>query len=105
MLFGFKPSMTNTDSEHSEYFEGNRSHWEEMIKEHSVLDSFDPITDFLAGESALLPFQLEEVGAVDGKYLLNLQSHIGIHTLSWAREDATVTGVDISESPLLCLKR
>lgn len=88
--------MTNTGSRHSEYFKGNRAHWEEMITEHSILDSYEPVTDFLAGESALLPIQRDELGSVDGKSLLDLQSHIGLRTLSWAREGATVTGVDIS---------
>lgn len=80
----------------SEYFEENRAHWEEMVQELSVTDSIDAIEAFLAGESALLPIQEEELGSVDGKTLLDLQSHVGIRTLSWARNGATVTGVDIS---------
>lgn len=89
-------SMRETDSDQSAYFEENRAHWEEMVQDLSLTDSIDVIEEFLAGESALLPIQREELGNVDGKSLLDLQSHIGIRTLSWAREGATVTGVDIS---------
>lgn len=90
------PTMEEEHSDRSVFFEENRTHWEEMVSEHSLLDSFEPVDAFLSGESALLPVQREEVGSVDGKSLLDLQSHIGIRTLSWAREGATVTGVDIS---------
>lgn len=88
--------MKETDPDHSEYFEENRRHWEEMVQQFSITDSIDAIDNFLSGNSALLPIQCEELGSVDGKTLIDLQSHIGIRTLSWAREGATVTGVDIS---------
>lgn len=88
--------MREADSNYSEYFKENRAHWEEMVQELSLTESIDAIDEFLAGESALLSIQQEELGSVDGKTLLDLQSHIGIRTLSWAREGATVTGVDIS---------
>lgn len=88
--------MQDTDSDHSERFEENRRHWEEMVQQFSITDSIDPIDKFLSGESALLPVQRKEIGSVDGKTLIDLQSHIGIRTLSWAREGATVTGIDIS---------
>lgn len=88
--------MQKKDSDRSEYFEENRRHWEELVQQVSVSDSPDAIDEFLAGKSALLPIQREELGDVAGKTLIDLQSHIGIRTLSWAREGATVTGVDIS---------
>lgn len=87
---------SGSDSDHSKHFEENRDHWEEMAQQVSVADSTDAITEFLAGESALLPIEQEELGSVTGKTLLDLQSSIGLRTLSWAREGATVTGVDIS---------
>ena len=88
--------MREADSAYSEYFEENRAHWEKMVQQCSLTDSIDAIDEFLAGGSSLLPIQEEELGTVDGKTLLDLQSHIGIRTLSWARKGATVTGVDIS---------
>ncbi len=45
----------------------------------------------------LKPVELDEVGDVRGKTLLHLQCHFGLDTLSWAREGATVTGVDFSQ--------
>lgn len=90
--------MGDGDCDHADHFEENRGHWEEMVEDVSVTDSVDAIDEFLSGESALFPFQREELGSVDGKTLIDLQSHIGIRTLSWARDGATVTGVDISSA-------
>lgn len=92
--------MGDAGGDHSDHFEENRAHWEEMVEDVSVADPVDAIDEFLAGESALFPFQREELGSVDGKTLIDLQSHIGIRTLSWAREGATVTGVDISSESI-----
>lgn len=88
--------MGDTDPNRSEYFNENRAHWEEIVQDLSITDSIDAIDEFLAGESALLPIQHEEIGSVDGKTVLDLQSYVGIRTLSWAREGAIVTGVDLS---------
>ncbi|UIO99415.1 class I SAM-dependent methyltransferase [Halobaculum sp. CBA1158] len=77
-------------------FEANREHWESMVEPVSATDGTDEIEAFLAGESALLPVQREELGDASGSRLLDLQCSIGTRTLSWAREGATVTGVDIS---------
>lgn len=97
--------MNDGTSERSAYLDENRTHWEEMIEAVSVTDSIEPIDEFLAGESALLPVQTAELGGVEGKTLLDLQSHIGVRTLSWAREGATVTGVDISEESIELSRR
>lgn len=88
--------MKDADAARMERFEANRAHWEELVRECPVTESVDAVEEFLAGDSALFPVQREEVGSVEGKTLLDLQSHIGIRTLSWARAGATVTGVDIS---------
>lgn len=87
---------SGSNSDHSAHFEENREHWEEMAQQVSIADATDAITEFLEGESALLPIEREELGNVTGETLLDLQSSIGLRTLSWAREGATVTGVDIS---------
>lgn len=88
--------MEQADATDAEYFEENRAHWEEMVEQIAVTDSIAVVEEFLDGESALLRVQLDELGSVEGETLLDLQSHIGLRTLSWAREGATVTGVDIS---------
>ena len=88
--------MANSGSPQEAYLEANRTHWEQMVADHPDIESTEPVAAFLDGDSALLPVQRNELGSVEGKSLLDLQSHLGIRTLSWARAGATVTGVDIS---------
>lgn len=83
--------MTANDA----YFAANRARWDEVVDIHAASD-FYGVDRFLAGESTLLGLDLEEVGEVAGKSLLHLQCHFGMDTLSWAREGATVTGLDFS---------
>jgi len=83
--------MTANDA----YFAANRARWDEVVEIHAASD-FYGVDRFLAGESTLLGLDLEEVGEVAGKSLLHLQCHFGMDTLSWAREGATVTGLDFS---------
>mgnify|MGYP002832720060 FL=1 len=59
---------------------------------------FYRIEQWLAGESKLAPWEIEEMGPVEGKSLLHMQCHIGTDTLSWAREGARVTGLDFSQN-------
>ena len=88
--------MAGHESPQEAYFEANRDHWEQMVADHPDIESAESVEAFLDGNSALLPVQQEELSSVEGKSLLDLQSHLGIRTLSWARAGATVTGVDIS---------
>jgi SAM-dependent methyltransferase len=43
---------------------------------------------------------LSELGDVKGKTLLHLQCHFGMDTMSWEREGAIVTGVDLSDDAI-----
>ncbi|HEV8573328.1 MAG TPA: class I SAM-dependent methyltransferase [Dehalococcoidia bacterium] len=79
-----------------QYFETNRRHWDELVAIHGRSDYYD-VAGFKAGKSSLHSLEREELGDVRGKSLLHLQCHFGLDTLSWAREGATVTGVDFSE--------
>jgi 23S rRNA G2069 N7-methylase RlmK/C1962 C5-methylase RlmI len=54
------------------------------------------VDGFLAGVSSLREIELAELQDVAGKKLLHLQCHFGLDTLSWIREGAICTGVDIS---------
>jgi SAM-dependent methyltransferase len=78
-----------------EFIEDNRKHWEELAELHPETDYYD-VEGFLDGESTLDSIEPEELGDVQGKSLLHLQCHFGLDTLSWARREADVTGVDIS---------
>ena len=61
---------------------------------------FYRIDQWLAGESKLAPWEIEEMGSVGGKSLLHLQCHIGTDALSWAREGAKVSGLDFSPNAI-----
>lgn len=73
----------------------NRASWDERVGIHVVSDFYDN-AGFRAGRSSLRAFEVEEVGAVEGRTLVHLQCHFGQDTLSWARLGARVTGLDFS---------
>lgn len=78
-----------------EWLSVNRALWDELVPIH-VASAFYDVEGFLRGGSTLRPFELEEVGDVEGLTLVHPQSHFGLDTLSWARRGARVTGLDFS---------
>src|SRR4051794_91701 len=78
----------------------NRAHWDEAAPLHAASDLYD-LDGFRAGRDDIRPFELDEIGAVDGRDLLHLQCHLGTDTLSWARHGARVAGLDFSERSLV----
>ena len=81
------------------YQQVNREHWDELVAFHAESE-FYRLAEFKAGQSSLLPVEVEELGDVSGKSLLHLQCHFGMDTLSWARRGARVTGVDFSDKAI-----
>lgn len=79
----------------SDYFEMNRVGWDRRARSHFD-SSFYDVDGFLSGETSLREIELAELDDVTGKRLLHLQCHFGMDTLSWARQGAVCTGVDIS---------
>jgi len=77
------------------YFEMNRIGWDRRAAVH-VESKFYDVAGFMAGASSLREIELAELQDVGGKKMLHLQCHFGLDTLSWAREGAVCTGVDIS---------
>jgi SAM-dependent methyltransferase len=75
--------------------EANRANWDERVPIHASGEFYD-VTGFKAGQERLRPFEISEVGDVEGKDLVHLQCHFGIDTLSWARRGARVVGLDFS---------
>lgn len=75
----------------------NLETWERWTEIHVASRSYD-VDSFRDGRRPirLRDYEIEEVGAVDGKSLLHLQCHFGLDTLSWARLGANVTGADFS---------
>jgi SAM-dependent methyltransferase len=78
-----------------DYLNINKEAWDKRTKVH-VDSKFYDVEAFKDGKSSLNNVELEQVGYVKGKKLLHLQCHFGQDTLSWARQGAIVTGVDLS---------
>ena len=78
-----------------DYLSINKEAWDKRTKVH-VDSKFYDVEAFKDGKSSLNRIELEQVGNVEGKNLLHLQCHFGQDTLSWARQGAKVTGVDLS---------
>ncbi len=75
--------------------DANRRWWDERVPVHLRSASYD-VEGFLAGNSALMPVEIAEVGRVIGRSLAHLQCQFGLDTLSWARLGADVVGLDFS---------
>jgi SAM-dependent methyltransferase len=74
----------------------NRANWDDRVPVHLASEFYD-LDGFRSGASSLRPFEVAEAGDVAGKRLVHLQCHVGLDTLSWARNGALVTGLDFSE--------
>lgn len=80
-----------------DYLKANLASWDEAVGAH--LDSqLYAVAGFKAGRTSLHQIEIDELGPLvgEGTTLLHLQCHFGLDTLSWARQGATVTGVDFS---------
>jgi SAM-dependent methyltransferase len=73
----------------------NRANWDDRVPVHLASEFYD-LDGFRAGAGSLRPFEVAEAGDVAGKRLVHLQCHVGLDTLSWARNGALVTGLDFS---------
>jgi SAM-dependent methyltransferase len=81
------------------HIKANRARWNELAALHPTAPRYR-VAAFKAGELRLSALDREEVGPVAGKFLLHLQCHFGLDTLSWARLGALVTGFDFSETAI-----
>ncbi|NRD71983.1 class I SAM-dependent methyltransferase [Shewanella sp. VB17] len=77
-----------------DYLETNKSAWDKRTKIH-VGSKFYDVEAFLDGSCSLMEIERAELD-VKGKSLLHLQCHFGLDSLSWVREGAQVTGIDLS---------
>ena len=78
-----------------DYLQINRRAWDARTPVH-VGSAFYDVPGFLSGATSLREIERRELSDVQGRSLLHLQCHFGLDTLSWAREGARVTGVDLS---------
>ena len=89
--------MTHGDA--VDWREVNRANWDDRVPVHLASEFYD-LDAFRAGANSLRAFEPAEAGDVTGKRLVHLQCHIGLDTLSWARNGALVTGLDFSEAAI-----
>ncbi|HEX8931839.1 MAG TPA: class I SAM-dependent methyltransferase [Patescibacteria group bacterium] len=81
------------------YAKINKQWWNEVTPIHAK-SSFYNLDGFKAGQTSLFDIELNELKKVKGKTLLHPLCHFGMDTLSWAREGAIVTGVDLSNKAI-----
>jgi 2-polyprenyl-3-methyl-5-hydroxy-6-metoxy-1,4-benzoquinol methylase len=87
------------------YYDANKELWDEFARLHYETESESySVKSFLNGQTTLKSYELKEMGNVKGKSLLHLQCHFGLDTLSWAREGAVVTGIDLSSEGIRLAK-
>ncbi len=89
-------SLKYSMKESRQYYDAIQKMWDEFAKVNYQSEVYQT-KEFLKGKTSLNSIELDELGKfVKGKSLLHLQCHFGLDTLSWARQGAKVTGVDIS---------
>jgi len=85
----------------SNHLKINKINWDERADIHmSDPDDWYGVKEFLAGSNALNPIEKQALGDLAGLKVLHLQCHIGLDTLSIARDAQKVVGVDFSSNAL-----
>lgn len=87
-----------------DYVKANKKWWDAVTPIHSSSQLYN-LKAFKKGKSSLEALELQEMGNVKGKTMLHLLCHFGMDTLSWAREGAIVTGVDLSSESITLAKK
>ncbi len=87
-----------------DYVKENRKWWNAVTPIHVFSEEYD-LKSFQKGKTSLQSIELKELGNVKNKTLLHLMCHFGMDTLSWAREGAIVTGVDMSDDSIKLAKK
>lgn len=82
----------------------NKKWWNDVTPIHASSKLYN-VERFKKGKTSLEFTEREEVGKVKGKTMLHLMCHFGMDTLSWAREGAIVTGVDLSDDSIKLAKK
>lgn len=87
-----------------DYLKANKNWWNKATSIHANSKLYG-VEGFKKGKSNLNTIELEELRDVKGKTLLHLQCHFGMDTLSWARNGAIATGVDLSDESIELAKK
>ena len=85
----------------NEHYATNERWWSERARHHLDTEMYREFVQRLReGKDALLPFDDQVLGSLEGLRVLHLQCHVGTDTLSLARRGAHVTGLDFSADAL-----
>ena len=87
-----------------DYSKINKKWWNDVTPIHSSSKLYD-LAHFKKGKRSLESIEREEIKDVKGKTLLHLMCHFGMDTLSWARQGAIATGVDLSNDSIKLAKK
>ncbi|UJR81720.1 class I SAM-dependent methyltransferase [Sandaracinus amylolyticus] len=85
-----------------EHRDTNQRNWDERARIHARSKLYD-LDGFVAGAPSiwLHPCERVELGSVEGRSVCQLQCHLGVETLSWARLGASrVVGLDFSRDAI-----
>ena len=80
-----------------DWAEVNRRNWDECVPIH-LASAFYDVDGFRAGQPALQPFEVEELGPLGGLRLAHLQCHFGLDTLDLVRMHPTLNAVGLDFS-------
>lgn len=73
----------------------NRRNWDDRVAVNRASEFYD-VSGWLAREPGPRPEELEALGDLRGRSLVQLQCHFGMDALQFARAGASVVGVDFS---------
>jgi len=83
----------------AQHVEANRDLWDKRVRAHLQFKLY-PSSAVEDGTYVVEEPEPTEVGDVRGKRLLHLQCNAGADTLFWARQGASVVGVDFSQEAI-----
>jgi 2-polyprenyl-3-methyl-5-hydroxy-6-metoxy-1,4-benzoquinol methylase len=83
----------------ADFHEWNRDLWDKRVRAH-IRHKLYPSAAIEDGTYAIEEPEPSEVGDVRGKRLLHLQCNAGADTLFWARQGASVVGLDFSQEAI-----
>jgi SAM-dependent methyltransferase len=77
----------------------NQQNWDDRVPIHTASKFYD-VEGWLERAPGPREKEMQLVGDVTGKSLVQLQCHFGMETLQWARAGAHVTGLDFSTNAI-----
>lgn len=87
------------------FLEANLAHWDELSRIHGEIDSYG-LESLTRGKSTLRPIERREfLPLLNRGSVLHLQCHIGLDSISLARDASRVVGVDFSTQAVATARR